>query len=65
MRDTGSDQAKSSIQSMLDRYLDKTDTNALAPVDTTSSTPQILPPGPVSMYVPAGKEPKKEEPLTH
>jgi len=65
MRDTGSDQAKTSIQSMLDKYLDKNDTNALAPVDTTTTTPQIVAPGPVSMYVPVGKEPKKEEPLTH
>jgi alpha/beta hydrolase fold len=65
MRDTGSDQAKTSIQSMLDKYLDKIDTNALAPVDTTSTAPQILAPGPVSMFVPVGKEPKKEDPLTH
>jgi hypothetical protein len=50
MRDTGPDQAKSSIEQMLDKFLDKADSD-VAPVDTTS--PQILEPGPVALYAPA------------
>ncbi len=50
MRDTGPDQAKSSIEGMLDKFLDKADSD-VAPVDTTS--PQILEPGPVALYSPA------------
>jgi hypothetical protein len=50
MRDTGPDQAKSSIEAMLDKFLDKADSD-VAPVDTTS--PQILEPGPVALYAPA------------
>jgi hypothetical protein len=50
MRDTGPDQAKSSIEDMLDKFLDKADSD-VAPVDTTS--PQILEPGPVALYAPA------------
>src|ERR1700733_13547668 len=49
MRDTGPDQAKESIQGMLDKFLDKADSD-VAPVDTTS--PQILEPGPVAFYAP-------------
>jgi hypothetical protein len=49
MRDTGPDQAKSSIEDMLDKFLDKADSD-VAPVDTTS--PQILEPGPVAFYAP-------------
>jgi hypothetical protein len=50
MRDTGPDQAKSSIEQMLDKFLDKADSD-VAPVDTTR--PQILEPGPVALYSPA------------
>ena len=50
MRDTGPDQAKSSIEQMLDKFLDKADSD-VAPVDTTH--PQILEPGPVALYSPA------------
>ncbi|WP_369723215.1 MULTISPECIES: alpha/beta fold hydrolase [unclassified Bradyrhizobium] len=52
MRDTGPDDAKNSIQSMLDKFLSDTD-SAVAPVDTTSSPPKILEPGPVALMAPA------------
>ncbi|MFT4122004.1 alpha/beta fold hydrolase [Bradyrhizobium sp.] len=52
MRDTGPDDAKSSIQGMLDKFLSDTDSE-VAPVDTTSSPPKILEPGPVALMAPA------------
>jgi len=52
MRDTGPDDAKNSIQGMLDRFLSDTD-SAMAPVDTTSSPPKVLEPGPVALMAPA------------
>jgi alpha/beta hydrolase fold len=52
MRDTGPDTAKSSIQSMLDKFLGDTDSE-LAPVDTKS--PKIGQPGPVSQLGSAQK----------
>jgi hypothetical protein len=55
MRDTGPDTAKSSIQSMLDKFLDNTDSD-LAPVDTRS--PKIAQPGPVSLLAPGQKPPR-------
>jgi len=64
MRDTGSDDAKSSIQSMLDKFLADTDTASdVAPVKT--SAPKILDPGPVAPYVPTGNEAKPPKTLTH
>src|SRR6516164_8443008 len=57
MRDTGAEEAKASIQGMLDKFLADTDTEA-APVEANS--PKVLEPGPVAPYVPAGKEPRKE-----
>ena len=51
MRDTGPDQAKSAIDTMLDNFLDKTDTDALAPVETKSAAP--IQAGPVALYAPA------------
>jgi hypothetical protein len=51
MRDTGPDVAKSTIDTMLDSFLDKTDTDNLAPVDTRS--PQPVQAGPVALYAPA------------
>jgi hypothetical protein len=59
MRDTGPDVAKSSIQSMLDKFLDTVD-SAIAPVDTTKTVPKVLTePGPVSLYsTPQGKPAK-------
>lgn len=52
MRDTGPDGAKNSIQGMLDKFLTDTD-SAIAPVDTTSSPPKVLEPGPVALMAPA------------
>ncbi|MBW7969091.1 alpha/beta fold hydrolase [Bradyrhizobium sp. BR 10289] len=52
MRDTGPDAAKNSIQSMLDKFLSATDSE-VSPVDTQSSPPKILEPGPVALMAPA------------
>jgi hypothetical protein len=52
MRDTGPDTAKSSIQTMLDKFLNDTDSE-LAPVDTKS--PKIIEPGAVSQLRSAQK----------
>jgi hypothetical protein len=52
MRDTGPDDAKNSIQGMLDKFLSDTD-SSIAPVDTTSSPPKVLEPGPVALMAPA------------
>lgn len=56
MRDTGPEKAKDSIQAMLDKFLADTD-SAIAPVDTRNAPPNILEPGPVSLYVPVEKPP--------
>jgi hypothetical protein len=50
MRDTGPDEAKSSIQGMLDKFLD--DDSPLKPVDTTKTPPLMTEPGPVALYAP-------------
>ena len=59
MRDTGPDQAKTAIQTMLDKFLSDTD-SSLAPVDTKS--PKIIEKGsvkgPVSALSPAQKSPR-------
>ncbi|MDE2379218.1 alpha/beta fold hydrolase [Bradyrhizobium sp.] len=52
MRDTGPDDAKASIQGMLDKFLVDTDSE-VAPVDTLKSPPKILEPGPVALMGPA------------
>ncbi|HZX83082.1 alpha/beta fold hydrolase [Bradyrhizobium symbiodeficiens] len=52
MRDTGPDVAKNSIQGMLDKFLSATDSE-VGPVDTHSSPPKILEPGPVALMAPA------------
>src|SRR6266487_3423639 len=57
MRDTGPDAAKSSIQAMLDRFLNDTDSD-LAPVVTNKAPPAMTEPGPVSLFVPVQKPPK-------
>jgi len=57
MRDTGPDGAKSSIQAMLDKFLNDTDSD-LAPVVTNKAPPAITEPGPVSLFVPVQKPPK-------
>ena len=62
MRDTGSQEAKASIQGMLDKFLANTDSEeAVKPVE--ASTPKIRDPRPVAPYVPIGKEAKAA--LTH
>ncbi|MGE5157929.1 MAG: alpha/beta fold hydrolase [Gemmatimonas sp.] len=63
MRDTGSEEAKASIQGMLDKFLAATDTtDDSAPVEV--SAPTVLAPGPVPPYVPAGKQPNNVKALT-
>jgi hypothetical protein len=54
MRDTGPDNAKNSIQSMLDKFLEDTD-SAIAPVDTLKAPPKFGEPGPVSQLRPSQK----------
>jgi hypothetical protein len=48
MRDTGPDEAKSSIEGMLNKFIE--DDSPLKPVD--SSMPKITEPGPVALYAP-------------
>ena len=48
MRDTGAEEAKASIQAMLDKFVDETDSTEVPPV----SAPQLTDPGPVAPYVP-------------
>ena len=55
MRDTGPDNAKNSIQSMLDKFLADTD-SAVGPVDTLKAPPKVgEKTGPVSQYQPPQK----------
>jgi hypothetical protein len=64
MRDTGSEEAKTSIQSMLDKFLAETDESSdIAPVGTNAQ--KLLDPGPVAPYVPTGKEARPAKALTH
>jgi hypothetical protein len=60
MRDTGSEEAKASIQGMLDKFLADTDAEDVKPVQT--ATPKVLDPGPVAPYVPTGKQAKTADP---
>jgi alpha/beta hydrolase fold len=50
MRDTGPDEAKASIQDMLDKFL--ADDSPLKPVETTKVPPVLNDPGPVAVYAP-------------
>jgi pimeloyl-ACP methyl ester carboxylesterase len=51
MRDTGPDEAKASIQDMLDKFI--ADDSQLQPVDTKTKAPPVLTdPGPVALYAP-------------
>jgi len=64
MRDTGSDEAKASIQGMLDKFLADTETDDIKPVG--ASVPKVLDPGPVPAYVPtAAERAAVKKPLTH
>lgn len=57
MRDTGSEEAKTSIQSMLDKFLADTDESSdVTPVATSSL--RLVDPGPVPPYVPTGNQGK-------
>ncbi|MEP6837773.1 MAG: alpha/beta hydrolase, partial [Bradyrhizobium sp.] len=49
MRDTGPDAAKSSIQTMLDKFLEDTDSSALKPVPTKVPDVLTTSPGPVPL----------------
>jgi len=62
MRDTGPDAAKSSIQSMLDKFLDDTDNSALKPVPTNVPDVLTASPGPVPL---ASNPPPKNKPVTN
>src|SRR5205823_7268516 len=70
MRDTGPDAAKSSIQSMLDKFLEESDSGALKPVPTKVPdilTPDVLTssPGPAPLSVPLASNPApKNESVT-
>jgi hypothetical protein len=63
MRDTGPEEAKSSIQAMLDKFLTEADGSSdVAPVKSVSP---LIDPGPVPMFVPTGKQVAPAKPLTH
>src|SRR5260221_8010314 len=49
MRDTGPDVAKSSIETMLNKFLEDSDNSALAPVPTKVPDPLVHNPGPVPL----------------
>jgi hypothetical protein len=55
MRDTGPDEAKASIQGMLDKFLE--DDSPLRPIET-KAPPEMTDPGPVTPYVPVAPTPK-------
>jgi hypothetical protein len=55
MRDTGPDQAKASIQGMLDKFLE--DESPLKPVETKAPS-EMTDPGPVAPYVPVAPTPE-------
>lgn len=59
MRDTGSEKAKASIESMLDKFLADTDNADSTPLQVSApvNAPQVLAPGPVPPYVPVGQQP--------
>jgi hypothetical protein len=52
MRDTGPDTAKTSIQTMLDKFLNDADNSELAPVPTKTPDVLTLAPGPVALNKP-------------
>ena len=59
MRDTGAEEAKASIEGMLNKFLADTDTGDATPVEV--STPKVLDPGPVAPYVPSATSPGPEK----
>jgi Chlorophyllase enzyme len=64
MRDTGSEEAKTSIQGMLDKFLDTTDNSDATPVEVKTQN-NIVDPGPVPVYVPTAKDAGRVKALTH
>jgi hypothetical protein len=58
MRDTGPDEAKASIQGMLDKFLE--DGSPLRPIET-KAPPEMTDPGPVTPYVPVAPTPKMDK----
>jgi len=63
MRDTGPDEAKSSIEAMLDRFLVQSDSESdIAPVRTVAPP---MDPGPVPPFVPTGKQGESDKMVTH
>ncbi len=62
MRDTGPEEAKSSIQSMLDKFLAANDSD-LAPVET-KAVPVLADPGPVAPYAPVPRQAAAGQPQT-
>jgi alpha/beta hydrolase fold len=63
MRDTGSEEAKTSIQNMLDKFLADTDESSdVSPVATSAL--KMVDPGPVAPYVPTGNQVKPAAKLT-
>jgi acetyl esterase/lipase len=66
MRDTGSDEAKASIENMLDKFLADTDTDDdVKPVVAAANSPLTVNPGPVPPFVPTRAEAQAAKTLTH
>src|SRR5215216_6337519 len=66
MRDTGPDAAKSSIQSMLDKFLDESDkSGVLKPVPTMVPDVLTASPGPVPLSAPLASNPTPNKPITN
>jgi len=63
MRDTGPDDAKSSIQTMLDKFL--ADSDASSDIGPVKAKAPLLDPGPVAPYAPVGKTATPAKALTH
>src|SRR5579871_233423 len=59
MRDTGSEDAKASIQGMLDKFLADTDSGEDSKPVAVNAQPKMTDPGPVAPYVPLGSEDRK------
>jgi hypothetical protein len=63
MRDTGSEQAKASIEAMVDKFLADNDSKDIAPVEVNA--PKMVDPGPVAPYAPIGVENKSAKDSRH